>query len=104
MKKFQKNPDLPGAELLPGLEQTRNRGRNTTWSQDEKDKLTEALRKFGKDRKDWNQIANCIESKNAAQTRSFYYDQMRKFKMKDPQLPGGDTLHFLSEFESNRRR
>ena len=58
MKKFQKNSELPGADVLSTLT-PRSMSR---WTKDELEKLFEGLRKFGKD---WQKIADHVGSKDA---------------------------------------
>ena len=64
MKKFQKNSDLPDADVLSTLAQ---RSTASRWTKDELEKLFEGLRKFGKD---WQKIANYVGSRDAISTRS----------------------------------
>ena len=63
MKKFQKNSELPGADLLSTLTP---RSMKARWTKDELEKLFEGLRKFGKD---WQKIADYVGSRDAISTR-----------------------------------
>ena len=67
IRRYEKNPKLPGAELLPILKERAKNGRESAWPKDKLEKLLEGLRIYGKD---WNKIAKYTGSKSSLSLRS----------------------------------
>ena len=93
MKKFQKQPELPDADILQILEEKRTFKKRQPWTDKERDDLIAGIREYGKD---WVKVTAKVATKNnkAVQHKAERLHQM--FKL-DPSLPDSDILQILNQ-------
>ena len=92
-KKFERDHNLLGADILPILQKKSEKFANRSWwTQDEYNKLIEGIREYG--RGDWNKVTALVATKNKNAVCHKAESLKLKYKL-SPDLPGADILPLL---------